>query len=144
VDKRLDGLTIQEAAAKLGIAPEAVRKRLKRGSLEGYKADGRWLVILPDQDADWTRVDSVQDAGMTRPDNGQDATTRELIDALKAEVTFLRRELETRTEAHGEEVRRKDHIIAAFTQRIPELPPPRETREHKRRWWWPFNQRNSG
>jgi hypothetical protein len=37
--------TIQEAAIVLGISPNAVRMRIRRGTLSGYKADdGRWYV----------------------------------------------------------------------------------------------------
>lgn len=48
----------------------------------------------------------------------QEEAARELIDALKEEVAFLRRELEAR----GEEIRRRDHIIAGLTSRLPALP----------------------
>lgn len=48
----------------------------------------------------------------------QEAAARELIDALKEEVAFLRRELEAR----GEEIRRRDHIIAGLTSRLPAIP----------------------
>jgi len=46
------GVGIAEAAAALGITANAVRKRVKRGSLVSYKAvSGEWRVILPDDDA---------------------------------------------------------------------------------------------
>src|SRR5215207_8739396 len=41
-----------------------------------------------------------------------------LVAHLQDEVTFLRGELEARTE----ELRRKDHLLAAALERIPELP----------------------
>jgi hypothetical protein len=51
-----------------------------------------------------------------------DASASSLPDAvivrLESEVPFLRRELESRTE----ELRRKDHLLAAALERIPELP----------------------
>jgi hypothetical protein len=43
-----------------------------------------------------------------------------LVDSLEEQISFLRTELVTR----NEELRRKDHIIAALTERIPELPAP--------------------
>ena len=46
-----DGVGIAEAAAALGITANAVRKRVKRGSLVSYKAiSGEWRVVLPDDD----------------------------------------------------------------------------------------------
>jgi hypothetical protein len=47
------------------------------------------------------------------------------LDHALDEIRFLREELGIR----NEELRRKDHIIAALTERIPELEPPRERRE---------------
>jgi hypothetical protein len=42
------GIPLSEAALRLGIAVEAVRKRIRRGSLDAVKVDGRWHVLLPD------------------------------------------------------------------------------------------------
>jgi hypothetical protein len=50
----------------------------------------------------------------------------ELITELRDRVRFLEAELTDRKE----ESRRKDHIIAALTQRIPQLEPASEPREH--------------
>ena len=44
------------------------------------------------------------------------------VDSLEDQVDYLRRQLEV----WQEEARRKDHIIAALTERIPELEPARE------------------
>ncbi len=49
-----------------------------------------------------------------------------LVDTLHDQVAYLRGVIETRDrelEARTEELRRKDHIIAALTERIPELEP---------------------
>jgi len=52
-----------------------------------------------------------------------------LFEALRSEVEFLREELQRREEVHMEENRRRDSIIAALTQRIPELEAPLEPRD---------------
>ena len=71
---RQDGIPIAEAAARLGLSAEAVRKRLQRGTLHGYKDDDRgWFVLLGDLDEASGRQDTVrtdcQDDGRTpRPD----------------------------------------------------------------------------
>jgi len=52
-----------------------------------------------------------------------------LVEALRSEVEFLREELQRREEVHVEENRRRDSIIAALTQRIPELDAPSESRD---------------
>jgi len=70
VSGRQDGIPIAEAATHLGLSAEAVRKRLQRGSLSGYKDDdGGWFVLL-DQDVEVSgRQDTVrterQDSGRT-------------------------------------------------------------------------------
>ena len=111
-----DAVGISEAAERLGISVEAVRQRIRRGRIKAYKAtDGTWRIVLPSPTAD---QDTVPESKSTA--NGE--VYRELIDHLEEEVSFLRHELEARTE----ELRRKDHIIAALTQRIPELPPTTE------------------
>lgn len=71
--------------------------------------------------------DAAQDeAKDTYRDVGQDASSREeLVETLRDQVGYLRGQLDIRTE----ELRRKDHIIAALTERIPELEAPREAPE---------------
>ncbi len=128
-----------EAAKRFGISKEALRKRILRGTIQADKDPaGRWLID----------VDETEDTGETGPGSGMDRDPEPVAAALKDEISFLRRELETRTE----ELRRKDSIIMALTQRLPELPPPfrkdpdrdhqarREAasiqeQQHKKTWW---------
>ncbi len=42
------GVTIAEAARRLGLTIEAVRKRAQRGTLPAYKDDERWFIVLDD------------------------------------------------------------------------------------------------
>ena len=117
-----DGISIVEAAKRLGITPEVVRKRLQRGKLPGYKQDNRWIVLLPQQDAGQTASstdqDTHQDAGRT--DQDRHPALERLITRYESEIGFLRSELSSRTE----ELRRKDVLLAQFAERLPELPPP--------------------
>lgn len=46
------GVGIAEAARLLGISPNAVKMRLKRSSLQGYKKGGIWQVVLADSGRD--------------------------------------------------------------------------------------------
>jgi hypothetical protein len=97
----MDRVSVSEAASRLGVTPDAVRQRIRRGTIEYEKAeDGRYYVYLTEGDG---RRDGVQDA---------------LVDRLINENEFLRRELE-----------RKDTIIMSLTQRIPELEPASDPRE---------------
>ncbi|HZB83285.1 MAG TPA: hypothetical protein VE288_10660 [Rubrobacteraceae bacterium] len=110
---------VVKAAELLGLTEGAVRQRIKRGTLPIEKAaDGSVYVLL---DADLMRTNS--DSTRTNTDGTDDLSMT--IERLDSEVNFLRSELITR----NEELRRKDHIIAALTERIPELEAPSEERE---------------
>ena len=131
--KRLD---VKEAAEVLDISSEGVRKRIKRGTLPSEKdADGRVFVWL---DVDWTEADSdgtESDADWTGSDAGQTDAHEDkdlLVEILREQADMLRSELEDWkrvVETRDEELRRKDHLLAALTERIPELEAAQEPRE---------------
>ncbi len=55
-----------------------------------------------------------------------------MVEALRDQVSYLKAVIQTRDrqlEPRTEELRRKDHIIAALTEGIPELEAPSEPRE---------------
>jgi hypothetical protein len=123
-------VTVAEAAQLLGMSAEAVRMRLKRGSLKSDKIKGTVYVLL---DAEQTRPNIDQTGGDSNTGSERtDEQTRDrtaLVDVLRSDVEFLREELKRREEVHAEESRRKDTIIAQLTQRIPELEAPSEAQE---------------
>ena len=123
-------VTVAEAAQLLGMSAEAVRMRVKRGSLKSDKIKGTVYVLL---DAEQTRPNIDQTGGDSNTGSERtDEQTRDrtaLVDVLRSDVEFLREELKRREEVHAEESRRKDTIIAQLTQRIPELEAPSEPQE---------------
>jgi hypothetical protein len=119
--KRL--LTVHEAASALGLTVEAVRSRLKRGSLPKEKdEDGTVYVVLEGVD---DGVASDQSTDQARPGDDQSLDLSLLIARLEDEVVYLRQEAED----WKEEARRKDTIIMTMAQRIPELEPAQEASE---------------
>lgn len=128
------GIPISEAAVRLGVSENAVRKRIRRKSLQAYKVDDRWYVVLDglanDQAGDQAATTS-HDQAAARP-AGQDGH-RELVDQLKGEVAFLRGQIEIKDRdlvekdeqirAWIDEAKRKDMMIAHLQERIVELPP---------------------
>ena len=100
-------LTIQEAAHRLGVSESAVRKRIKRGTLQREKTeDGRVLVYMEP---------SVPGAEEVRtPERGA------LISEMQQRLALLERELDVRTE----EIRRRDTIIMNMTEAMKALSPP--------------------
>ncbi len=119
--------TVQEAAEALGVSVEALRGRIKRGTIAHEREGERVYVLL---DTDQPAAGRDQDADHP-PDQPQ------LVDELRARVEDLREQLAAEREANKENRR----IIAALTSRIPQLEPPREAqnepeRPAERRSWW--------
>lgn len=101
--------TVNEAAGALGTTPEAVRMRIRRGTLDSELAEGTRFVLLgPDQTM-----------SEPEPNVQSDALTSELRDR----IAFLERELDVRSE----EIRRRDTIIMNMSEAMKALPAP--TRE---------------
>ncbi len=108
--EKMDRVTVAEAAARLGVKEQAIRKRIQRGTLAHDKdEDGRVYVYLDPED------------GATGTGNGKDT----LVQSLQDHIAYLRQEAED----WKEEARRKDTIIMSLTQRIPELEAASEPRE---------------
>jgi excisionase family DNA binding protein len=103
-------LTVQEAAEILGTSVDAVRMRVRRGSLESEKdPDGRVYV--------WVNGD----ASETKP--GLDGEPDALISAKDETIATLREQLAAERQAHAEARR----IIAGLVERIPAIEAPVET-----------------
>ncbi len=114
-------MTVKQAARGLGASPDAIRKRVSRGTLDAEKLpDGTVLV--------W--VDATED-------NGQDGGAPNGVHPTTAHVETLERyiaRLEAELEDRKEEARRKDHIIMSLTQRVPELLPSEKPARKPEEW----------
>ena len=117
-------LTFAEAAERLGITANAVRMRVHRGSLTSVRVNERRFVIWPQP----ARVQSPHDA-RTRAARADERSSVQsddrLVAALEGRIESLERQLAERTE----EIRRRDHIIAGFLERLPELPAGESSRQ---------------
>jgi hypothetical protein len=97
---------VAEAADALGISQDAVRMRVKRGTLDATK-DGRQLFVLLDTD---------------RSGVGSQPESEALISEMRGRIEDLRAQLEAERQAHSEARR----LLAAALERIP---PAIEARE---------------
>jgi hypothetical protein len=96
----MERLSVAAAASRLGVTPDAVRQRIRRGTIEYDKTDdGRYYVYLTPQDG--------------HRDGVQDPLANALVDRLKDENAFLRRELE-----------RKDALLLNMTEVMKAINPP--------------------
>jgi hypothetical protein len=101
----LDRISVPQAANRLGITQDAVRKRIARGTIRHDKDhEGRIYVY----------VDPSEMSPQTRGGKARNTSTGqsrdEVLEAYRDQVEFLRRELE-----------RKDTLLMSLMQRIPEL-----------------------
>lgn len=111
-DRPTDRLTLDEAAAVLGISREAVRLRIRRGTLAGERVGGIWSVTLDGR--------SPTDHTTDRPGRGRrrgSSTRDELVDHLEAENAWLR----ARVEFYERQVEHQAGEIAELRRG---LPPP--------------------
>jgi excisionase family DNA binding protein len=138
-------VTIQEAAQRLGVKEDAIRKRIQRGTLRHEKTqEGRVFVWLD------ATSDATQDAAQ---DTYRDASQDALLSAKDETIAALREQLAQANERDRENRR----IIAALTSRIPAIeaapserespespsgavpntqaPPEAETPAEARPWW---------
>jgi len=106
-------VSVAEAAAVLGITPDAVRGRLQRGTLAGEKITGAWRVHLPGE-AQQPVDQQATDGSPTG--HRQDA----LVAHLEGEVTYLRERLEEADRQRGylqqqlEAERQRSDVIQAL------------------------------
>ena len=125
-----DRITVQEAARRLGVKDDAIRKRIQRGTLNHDKdPEGRVFVYLDatndaaqDSYKDTTRYPSSDSIKRTAQGTAHASSYVDLVEVLRSELKDWKQVVATR----DEELRRKDHIIAALTERIPELEAPGE------------------
>ncbi len=153
------GLTVAEAAARLGVTPDAIRRRLHRATLTGAKTvDGEWRVWLPDGEAGAPPAPppgqppvAGQDIARTPPVS-QEASSHPAIEALlegqRQEIAYLREQLAERSRELAAERERFDVLHWEALARIPALgarqeapvapPRPQESQRPKRDrdpWW---------
>ncbi len=112
-------VTVQEAARRLGVKDDAIRKRIQRGTLRSEKdlEDGRVYVHL-----DAAQDETYAEAQDTTYDATEDASQAALlVEEMRDRITSLERMLDEEREARTEERRRHDTLMATLMQRIPEL-----------------------
>jgi len=117
-------VSVDEAARALGLTVDAVRKRVQRGTIEHEKdAAGRVRIILDSPANTSTLQDESPDT--TGQAGALIAAKDETIEELRGRVQRLEREVDTR----NEEIRRRDHLLAAALERIPAIEAPQEAPE---------------
>jgi hypothetical protein len=114
-------LTVAEASEVLGVTVEAVRGRIKRGTLDHERTEkGVFVFLEADQSTDRTRPETNQTTDRLQSDSTA------LISAKDETIATLREQLEAERQAHAEARR----LLMAALERIPpQLEAPSELRE---------------
>jgi hypothetical protein len=107
--------TVTEASEILGITVEAVRGRIKRGTIEHERTDEGVFV--------W--IDTDQPTTSSRPDEDRLDDRERLVEALREQVADLREQLAAERDANSENRR----LLAAALERIPAIEAPEDTGE---------------
>ena len=97
----------------MGIAPDAVRSRLRRGTLHKETSEDGTVYVRLDTEGPADLNDQTTD----RP---ADQTTVAYINELKSEIDYLKETVAKR----DEEIRRRDHLLTAALERIPAIEAP--------------------
>ena len=117
----VERLSVAKAAKVLGVSEQAIYARVKRDTIRHEKGEnGEINVLLDPEDIN----------GQTDKQPLDNPLVNDYITALKSEIETLKthtKSLEHDREEWKEEARRKDTIIMALTNRIPELEAPQDT-----------------
>ncbi len=123
-----EGLTVADAAARLAVTPDAIRRRLHRGTLAGAKTvDGEWRVWLPEGEAGAPPGQAPadrQDTARTPPGTPETAShpaVEALLEGQRQEIAYLREQLDQRSRELAAERERFDVLHREALARIPAL-----------------------
>ena len=119
-------VTVAEAAQVLDTTADAIRSRIKRGTLQSVKEKNTVYVFLrPDQTPPEHRPDDDQTTARTQ----SDATA--LIAEMRDHIEDLREQLEAERQAHSEARRL---LLSALEKIPPALEPPASEAPEPREW----------
>jgi hypothetical protein len=119
------GIPVYDAAHLLGISENAVRARLRRGTLVGVKHDTSWYVLLRDTDVPTVTPSTKSDVPPDAPQHipSHPAVHEQLIEELRRDKTFLQEQLDRALRQLEAERQRADVLQALGAGTAPDTPP---------------------
>ena len=139
MDTGQDMIDIGTAAVRMGVTPEAVRKRISRGTISATKQDGRWYIVQDAvQDASSTSgvgrpvQDTVRYTGQHVQDNRPDGRDVLLVE-LQDRIYSLQEQLRVMNQALSSRDNQITELVTVVRQAQAMLPPP--PAEPERRGW---------
>jgi len=98
-------IPIAQASMLLGMSPDGVRKRINKGTLEGYKDNHKWFVYLPDgTQTEHTAADNHQDKQTDSINSGYAQTEGYTVAlaAMEARIASMETQLAAKDTQIGE------------------------------------------
>jgi hypothetical protein len=120
-------MTVAEAAQVLGLTSDAIRAKIRRGTMAGFKADDDTWRVIVEGTGDATPTDPRQPPGATPTGRRQTATDPPteapvgLISHMQEEIAYLRGELAKRSQELATERERADVLTREALGRIEAL-----------------------
>ena len=145
MDTGQDMIDIGTAAVRMGVTPEAVRKRISRGTISATKQDGRWYIVLDGvqaavQDMSSTSgvgrpvQDTVRYTGQDVQDNRPDGRDLLLVE-LQDRIYSLQEQLRVMNQALSSRDNQITELVIVVRQTQAMLPPPAAEPERRRGFW---------
>ena len=118
------GVPVYDAAHLLGISENAVRARLRRGTLVGVKYDTSWYVLLRDTDVPTVTPSTKSDVPPDAPQHvpSHPAAHEQLVEELRRDKLFLQEQLDRALRQLEAERQRADVLQALGTGTTSETP----------------------
>ena len=117
-------LTVAQAADQLGVTVEAIRSRVKRGTIDHVREGGRVYIMLGGAQYSTSRDQGTAQDTAQATEAGP-GPRDDLVEELRDRVRYLERQVEEERDAR----RRADTLLARLMDRVPELEPTSEPQE---------------
>jgi hypothetical protein len=140
--RMMELVTMTEAARRLDVTVETIKRRLRRGELQGHKQPRpqgfTWLIEMPEDTGDQDSTPSVTPSD-TPTGNAEVRRLEDMISLLQKELDITREELEHQRSMYQSELVSKNkqieqlHVLLQQAQAA--LPTPRNNRPWWQRLW---------
>ena len=135
----MESVTMAEAAKRLGVSVDTIRRKLRRGELQGCQQPRPqgfvWVVELPEESDNHgtTPAETVADTPASYPGSkGEICRLEETVAVLQAQVVAQQKQMEAQQEELTAKNKQIEQLHVLLQQAQAALPAPRE---NGRPWW---------
>ncbi len=138
----MESVTMAEAAKRLGVSVDTIRRKLRRGELQGYQQPRPqgfvWIVELSEEldNHGITFAETVADTSASYPGSkGEIYRLEEMVDVLQAQVVAQQKQMEAQQEELTAKNKQIEQLHVLLQQAQAVLPAPRDNRSWWQRLW---------